>query len=56
MKTSDGRILDSAVYIQRKCEQYWNEREIGIEEVHAILEYIFREASTIRGVVEGKEK
>ena len=31
--------------IQEKCEQYWNEPRICVEEVHAILEWIHHRAN-----------
>ena len=41
-------LSDAALQrIVNKCEQYWNEPGIGIEEVHAILEFIHREASAV---------
>lgn len=30
--------------IREKCEQYWNEHNIGDAEIHAVLEFIHREA------------
>lgn len=40
-------ISDCVERIQNKCEQYWNEHNISDVEVHAILEFIHREAGQI---------
>lgn len=44
---SDDRTnaLDNII---AKCEQYWNEFNICDAEVHAILEYIHREACRVQ--------
>ena len=41
--------LERAATIQRKCEQYWNESIIEEAEMHAVLEFIHREAAALRG-------
>mgnify|MGYP001615838382 CR=1 FL=1 len=42
-------VLERAATIQRKCEQYWNESIIEEAEMHAVLEFIHREAAALRG-------
>ncbi len=37
---------DPLQLIQDKCQQYWNERGIGVEEVHCILAWIHNKADT----------
>ncbi len=34
------RLSEALNRIREKCEQYWNENDIGIAEMHAVLEYI----------------
>ena len=44
--------FDSLSYIEEKCQQYWNAPALGVEEMHAVLEFIYRHAKKVRGVVE----
>ena len=45
------RAMPHLDIIQRKCEQYWNERDVpNAPEFHAILEFIFREAAAIQAL------
>ncbi len=37
--------VEAQATIQAKCEQYWNEPNIGTVEVHAILAFIHRTSS-----------
>lgn len=45
-------IKASLKVIRDKCEQYWNERNIGDAEIHAALEYIERCAWDIERRIE----
>jgi len=38
-------MSDNTRAITDKCEQYWNEPDIGTPEIHVVLEYIYAEAN-----------
>lgn len=49
----NGNALNNVL---AKCEQYWNEHGIYDSEVHAILEFIHREASKMEPLLAACEK
>lgn len=44
-------LLQGATEIVEKCEQYWNEHDIGVAEMHSILEFIHTRARKLREVL-----
>lgn len=45
------KSLEHLKNISDKCEQYWNESNISDAELHAMLEYIYREANAVRIII-----